>query len=80
LAAFPKTQEMLDYSVANNIYPQVEVIPVRQLDEAFQKATFFLATRTSLSVDRTLARGLRHSLHFPQATRQKRVTRIVKIA
>ena len=28
---------MLDYSVANNIYPQVEVIPVRQLDKAHQK-------------------------------------------
>jgi hypothetical protein len=25
---------MLDYCVANNIYPQVEVISVRQLDEA----------------------------------------------
>jgi hypothetical protein len=28
---------MLDYSAANNIYPQAEVIPVRQLDEAYQK-------------------------------------------
>jgi uncharacterized zinc-type alcohol dehydrogenase-like protein len=28
---------MLDNSVANKIYPQVEVIPVRQLDEAHQK-------------------------------------------
>ena len=28
---------MLDYCVANNIYPQVEVISVRQLGEAYQK-------------------------------------------
>jgi uncharacterized zinc-type alcohol dehydrogenase-like protein len=37
LAAFPNTQEMLYYCVSNNIYPQVEVISVRQLDEACQK-------------------------------------------
>jgi alcohol dehydrogenase (NADP+) len=28
---------MLDYCLANNIYPQAEVISVRQLDEAYQK-------------------------------------------
>jgi len=32
-----ETQEMLDYSVANNIYPRVEVIPIQQLDEAYAK-------------------------------------------
>jgi len=37
IGGIPETQEMLDYSVANKIYPQVEVIPVRQLDEAYQK-------------------------------------------
>lgn len=31
-----QTQEMLDYSVANNIYPQVEVIPVTRIDEAYK--------------------------------------------
>jgi uncharacterized zinc-type alcohol dehydrogenase-like protein len=29
-------QDMIDYSVANNIYPQVETIPVTQIDEAYQ--------------------------------------------
>jgi quercetin dioxygenase-like cupin family protein len=33
----PEKQEMLDYCVANNNLPEVEVIPVRQLDEAYQK-------------------------------------------
>jgi hypothetical protein len=37
IGGIPETQEMLDYCVANNIYPQVEVISVRQLDEAYQK-------------------------------------------
>lgn len=32
-----ETQEMLDYSVANNIYPQVEVIPIQKVDEAYEK-------------------------------------------
>ena len=31
-----ETQEMLDYSVANNIYPRVEIIPIQKLDEAYQ--------------------------------------------
>ena len=31
-----ETQEMLDYSVANNIYPRVEIIPIQRLDEAYQ--------------------------------------------
>jgi uncharacterized zinc-type alcohol dehydrogenase-like protein len=32
-----ETQEMLDYSVANNIYPQIEMIPIQQIDEAYKK-------------------------------------------
>lgn len=28
---------MLDYSVANNIYSRVEIIPIQKLDEAYQK-------------------------------------------
>lgn len=31
-----ETQEMLDYSVANDLYPHVEVIPVTQIDEAYE--------------------------------------------
>jgi uncharacterized zinc-type alcohol dehydrogenase-like protein len=30
-------QEMIDYSVANNIYPQVEVITVNEIDRAYEK-------------------------------------------
>jgi uncharacterized zinc-type alcohol dehydrogenase-like protein len=30
-------QEMLDYSVANGIYPRVEIIPIQELDGAFEK-------------------------------------------
>jgi uncharacterized zinc-type alcohol dehydrogenase-like protein len=31
-----QTQEMINYSIANNIYPQVEQIPVTQIDQAYQ--------------------------------------------
>jgi uncharacterized zinc-type alcohol dehydrogenase-like protein len=31
-----ETQEMLDYSVKHGIYPQVEVIPIQKLDEAYK--------------------------------------------
>jgi len=31
-----ETQEMMDFSVKNNIYPKVELIPIQKLDEAFQ--------------------------------------------
>ncbi|MNH25235.1 putative formaldehyde dehydrogenase AdhA [compost metagenome] len=31
-----ETQEMIDYSVKNNIYAKVEVIPVQQINEAYQ--------------------------------------------
>lgn len=37
IGGIPETQEMLDYSVANNIYPRVEVIPIQKLDEAYRK-------------------------------------------
>ena len=37
IGGIPETQEMLDYSVAENIYPEVEVIPVDQIDEAYNK-------------------------------------------
>lgn len=36
IGGIAETQEMLNYSVANNIYPQVEVIPVEKIDEAYQ--------------------------------------------
>jgi uncharacterized zinc-type alcohol dehydrogenase-like protein len=36
IGGIPETQEMLDYSVKNDIYPQVEVIDVNKLDEAYQ--------------------------------------------
>lgn len=32
-----ETQEMLDYSVAHNIYPKVEIISADKIDEAYQK-------------------------------------------
>lgn len=32
----PQTQEMLDYSVANNLYPLVEIIPIQQVNDAFR--------------------------------------------
>lgn len=31
-----ETQEMIDYSVKNNIYAKVEVIPIQQINEAYQ--------------------------------------------
>ena len=31
-----ETQEMVDYSVKNGIYPRVELIPIEQVNEAFQ--------------------------------------------
>lgn len=30
-------QQMMDYSVANNIYPEVEIIPVTGIDEAYSR-------------------------------------------
>jgi alcohol dehydrogenase (NADP+) len=37
IGGIPETQEMLDYSVANNIYPRVEIIPIQKLDDAYRK-------------------------------------------
>jgi hypothetical protein len=37
LAAFPKRRRCSTIPWQTTIYPQVEVIPVRQLDEAYQK-------------------------------------------
>lgn len=36
IGSIAETQEMLDYSVANNIYPLVEMISANQIDEAYQ--------------------------------------------
>ncbi len=36
IGGIKETQEMLDYSVANNLYPHVEVIPVTKIDEAYE--------------------------------------------
>lgn len=36
IGGIKETQEMLDYSVKNNIYPDVEIIPIQKLDEAYQ--------------------------------------------
>lgn len=37
MGGLEETQRMLDYSVNNNIYPDVEMISINQLDDAFQK-------------------------------------------
>lgn len=37
IGGIPETQEMLDYSVTKNLYPEVEVISVDQIDEAYRK-------------------------------------------
>ncbi len=34
-----ETQEMLDYSLKNNIYPEVEIISVEQINEAYENLT-----------------------------------------
>lgn len=36
MGGMPEMQEMIDFSVAHGIYPDVEVIPVEKIDEAFQ--------------------------------------------
>lgn len=36
IGGIPETQEALNYSVANNIYPDVEVISADKIDEAYQ--------------------------------------------
>lgn len=37
MGGMQETQAMLDYSIANNIYPEIEMISIDQLDEAFRK-------------------------------------------
>ncbi|WP_338731325.1 NAD(P)-dependent alcohol dehydrogenase [Mangrovimonas cancribranchiae] len=39
IGGIPETQEMLDYSVANNIYPEVEIIEAKpeEVDKAYEK-------------------------------------------
>ena len=36
IGGIPETQEMLDYSIAHNIYPEVEIISANQIDEAYK--------------------------------------------
>lgn len=36
IGGIKETQEMLDYSIENNIYPEIEIIPVSQIDQAYQ--------------------------------------------
>ena len=36
IGGIKQTQEMVDYSVTNGIYPDVEIIPIQKLDEAYQ--------------------------------------------
>lgn len=37
IGGIKETQEMLDFSVKNNIYPDIELIPITHLDSAYQK-------------------------------------------
>ncbi len=37
IGGIKETQEMLDFSVKNNIYPDIELIPITELDSAYQK-------------------------------------------
>lgn len=37
IGGIPETQKMMDYSMANGIYPQVEVTPIERLDEAYRE-------------------------------------------
>ena len=36
MGGMPEMQEMVDFSVAHNIYPDVEIIPIQKLDDAVQ--------------------------------------------
>ena len=36
IGGIPETQEMLDYSVAHNIYPEVEIISADKIDDAYK--------------------------------------------
>ena len=37
IGGIKETQEMLDFSVKHKIYPQIELIPINELDSAYQK-------------------------------------------
>ena len=37
IGGIKQTQEMLDFSVKNNIYPEIELIPISELDNAYKK-------------------------------------------
>ena len=37
IGGIKETQEMLDFSVKNNIYPEIELIPITELDNAYKK-------------------------------------------
>lgn len=37
IGGIKETQEMIDYSVKNNIYPKVEIIPIQNINEAYDK-------------------------------------------
>ena len=37
IGGIKETQEMLDFSVKNNIYPEIELIPISELDSAYKK-------------------------------------------
>ena len=37
IGGIKETQEMLDYSVQNKIYPKIELISIQELNEAYQK-------------------------------------------
>ena len=37
IGGIKETQEMLDFSVKNNIYPEIELIPISELDNAYKK-------------------------------------------
>ncbi|TLD80922.1 NAD(P)-dependent alcohol dehydrogenase [Helicobacter sp. MIT 05-5293] len=56
IGGIKETQEMLDFSVKNRIYPKVQIIPINQLDEAYKvvaagKADFrFVIDMSSLKV------------------------------
>lgn len=39
IGGMKETQEMLDFSLANEIYPEIELISVNQIDEAYDKLT-----------------------------------------
>ncbi len=39
IGGIKETQEMLDFSIENNIYPEIEIININQIDEVYEKLT-----------------------------------------